>query len=149
MSMAHIMELEQELNQQLHADERMLLDYQIRFWKHKAWRAEQQKERIELERKEANKFVEKYKIIPQEKLDQILLEMKNEELIQAKKLAEVHMDAIGIIQFRRLSSEIDLIECIDKKIKTWKEVASNYKYYIPEEDSQTSESESESINGEN
>jgi len=72
MSEQQLAELEFELSQQVGADERMLLNYEARFWKHRAWRAEQQRDRAELARKEAEVLLEKYKGIPQEKLDEFL-----------------------------------------------------------------------------
>jgi hypothetical protein len=72
MSEQEVAELEHELSQQIGADERMLLNYEARFWKQRAWRAEQQRDRANLARKEAEALIEKYKSIPEEKLDELL-----------------------------------------------------------------------------
>ena len=134
MSKQQLADLQSELSELVSPDERMLLEYEIRFWRQKAWRAEQQRDRAELARKEAEDMTEKYKAIPQEVLDRFLLELKEKELKQIKELASVHIYTIGLTNFRRLTSEADLLDTIDAKIKHWKDVAHNYRSYAMEDD---------------
>ena len=109
----------------------MLVDYEIRFWKQRAWRSEQQRDREVSARKAAEAMIEKYKDIPQEKLDTLLLEIKHQELIKAKTAAESYIRIIGLTNLRRLQSESDAIEKLDDRISFWKNVADNYYSYSP------------------
>jgi hypothetical protein len=127
-------ELENEISQLVSPGERMLLEYEIRFWKQKAWRAEQQRDRAELARKEAEDIAEKYKSIPQTVLDRVLLDIKMAELAEVKNAALVHMPSIGLTNFRRLNTKADLLENIDAKIKMWKDVVNNHRAYEMVED---------------
>lgn len=133
MSQQQLAELKEELSQQMCNDERMLLKYEARFWKHRAWRAEQQRDRAELARKEAQDIVERYKAIPEETLQKLLSDIKNIELLQVKKHAESHIGTIGLINFRKLervSEELDVSE----KIKFWKNVGEKHRSYGPQDD---------------
>lgn len=143
MSEQQLSDLEMELSQLVTPDERMLLEYEIRFWKQKAWRAEQQRDRAQLAQKKAEDINKKYKAIPQEVLDRFVLEVKEKELKEVKEAAYVHMPTIGLTNFRRLTSQADLLEDIDAKISMWKEVISNHRAYAPcdEEDEEGSESD--------
>ena len=76
MSQEELTELKLEPSQQVSSDERMILEYEARFWKQKAWRAEQQRERAETARKEAEEMTRKYKEIPEKRLEQLLNEIK-------------------------------------------------------------------------
>lgn len=134
MSEQEVAELELELSQQIGADERMLLNYEARFWKHRAWRAEQQRERADLAKKEAEAIIEKYKRIPQEKLDELLKQINNEALALAKKEAEMHVGTIGLTNFRRLTWDSEKIKCVDQRIAFWKNVAKNHQQYAPEDE---------------
>jgi hypothetical protein len=134
MSKQQLADLQSELSELVSSDERMLLKYEIRFWRQKAWRAEQQRDRAELARKEAEDMTEKYKAIPQDVLDRFLLELKEKELQSVKELASVHISTIGLTNFRRLSSEADLLDTMDAKIKHWKDVVHNYRSYAMEDD---------------
>lgn len=134
MSQQQIAELENEVSQLVSPGERMLLEYEIRFWKQKAWRSEQQRDRAEVARKEAEDMAEKYKSIPQAVLDRFVLDVKMEALAEVKKAALVHMPNIGLRNFRRLNANEDLLENIDDKIKMWKDVVDNYRAYEMEDD---------------
>ncbi|NDB82368.1 MAG: hypothetical protein EB127_06455 [Alphaproteobacteria bacterium] len=112
-------------------DERMILNHQVRFWKQKAWRAEQQRDRAILACKEAEAITEKYKSIPKEILDKLLQEAEQEELSIAKKNADVYMNTIGLVNFCKLEKSAELLESRLDKIKFWKNVSDNYTQYIP------------------
>ena len=112
-------------------DERMILNHQVRFWKQKAWRAEQQRDRAILACKEAEAITEKYKSIPKEILDKLLQEAEQEELSIAKKNADVYMNIIGLVNFCKLEKSAELLESRLDKIKFWKNVSDNYTQYIP------------------
>ena len=139
MSQQQLADLQLEMSQLITTDERMLLNFEIRFWRQKAWRAEQQRARAQEMQKEAEALAEKYKDIPQEKLDLVLNEIKEEALTSAKNEAEQRVGAIGLTNFRKLTWDSDAIECIDDKIKFWKNIAENYQNYRVEneEDSDT------------
>ena len=134
MSKQQLADLEMELSQLVTPDERMIMNYEIRFWKQKAWRAEQQRDRAEAAQKEAEAISEKYKAIPQNVLDRFVLEVKEKELKELKDAAYVHMPTIGLTNFNRLVSQADLTNDIDAKIKLWKEVVSNHRSYEPRDE---------------
>jgi hypothetical protein len=134
MSKQQLADLQSELSELVSPDERMFLEYEIRFWRQKAWRAEQQRDRAEVARKEAEEMTEKYKAIPQDILDRFLLELKEKELQMLKESASVYMPSIGIRNFRKLSSQADLLDNIDAKIKHWKNVVDNHNAYKMNDD---------------
>lgn len=129
MSQQELADLEQELSQQVSSDERMLLNYEIRFWKQKAWRAQQQRDRAEADQREAEELTKKYKAIPQGVLDKFLIDAKEKELKDVKQNASVHISTIGLTNFHRLSSQADLLDSIDAKINLWKDVITNHRLY--------------------
>ena len=140
MSQQQIEELDMELSQIVSPDERMLLEYEIRFWKQKAWRAEQQRDRAEVAQKEAEEITRKYKVIPQEVLDRFVLNVKEKELKEMKEAASAHIPIIGLTNFHRLSSQVELLDNIDAKINLWKDVVSNHRAYAPcDEESEEAE----------
>jgi hypothetical protein len=137
-------ELNSELSQLVSPDERMLLEYEIRFWRQKAWRAEQQRDRAEAARKEAEDIAEKYKSIPQEILDRVVLDLKEKELVLMKEAASVHLPSIGLTNFRRLSSQADMLENIDDKIKHWRKIIHNHAEYKMEDEEEEEEEDEHS-----
>lgn len=140
MSQQQLEELDMELSQIVSPDERMLLEYEIRFWKQKAWRAEQQRDRAEVAQKEAEEITRKYKVIPQEVLDRFVLNVKEKELKEMKEAASAHIPIIGLTNFHRLSSQVELLDNIDAKINLWKDVINNHRAYIPcDEESEEAE----------
>jgi hypothetical protein len=141
MSEQELAELEQQLSQQMSSDEKMMMNYEIRFWKQKAWRAQQQRDRAEVAQKKAEDMIQKYKAIPEDVLDKFLLEAKEKELKEIKEAASVHMTSIGLTNFRRLSSQADFLDTIDSKIKLWKDVISNYRAYAPCDEEEAEESD--------
>lgn len=136
-------DLKSELSQLVSPDERMLLEYEIRFWKQKAWRAEQQRDRAELAQKEAEDIAEKYKSIPQEILDSVILDLKQKELQRMKEAASVHLPTIGITNLHRLRSQADLLDNIDDKIKHWKDIIQNYRSYAIKDEEEEEEEDSQ------
>lgn len=143
MSEQQLAELDQELSQQMTSDEKMMMNYEIRFWKQRAWRAEQQRDRAEVAQKQAEDMIQKYKSIPEGVLDKFLLDAKEKELKEVKGAASVYMSTIGLTNFRRLSSRADLLDSIDAKINLWKDVISNHRSYAPcdEEEEEAEESD--------
>lgn len=143
MSQQELTDLEMELHPLVTSDERMVLNYEIRFWKQKAWRAEQQRDRAQLAQKEAEEIIKKYKIIPEEALEQLVLEIKQKQLREMKEAASVYIPTIGLANFCRLSSQADLLDNIDAKISLWKGVISNHRAYAPcdEDDEEGEESD--------
>jgi len=129
MSKQQLADLQSEISELVSPGERMLLEYEIRFWKQKAWRAEQQRDRAQLAQKEAEDISEKYKEIPQETLDRFVIEVKQRQLKDLKEAASVHMSTIGLTNFRRLCSQADILETIEAKIKMWKGVVENHQVY--------------------
>lgn len=115
MSKQQLAELQSEISELVSPGERMLLEYEIRFWRQKAWRAEQQRDRAELAKKEAEDIAEKYKAIPQYILERVALELKEKELEEIKGAASVHMPTIGLTKFRLLSSQADLLNTIEDR----------------------------------
>ena len=143
MSKQQLADLDSELSQLVSPDERMLLEYEIRFWKQKAWRAEQQRDRAEVARKEAEDIAEKYKSIPQEILDRVALDLKQNELQLMKEAASVHLPTIGITNFHRLKSQADLLDSIDAKISHWRDVIHNYRSYAMKDEEEDEDEDSE------
>lgn len=139
MSKQQLADLKSELSQLVSPDERMLLEYEIRFWKQKAWRAEQQRDRAEVAQKEAEDITEKYKSIPQDILDKVMLDLKEKELHNLKEAALVHLHTIGLTNFNRLRSQGDLLHSIDDKINHWKDVVRNHRSYAVNDEGEDSE----------
>jgi len=133
MSKQQISELDNEISQMVSADERALLEYEIRFWRNKAWRTEQQKDRAEAAQKEAEAIAEKYKSIPEGRLNALLDEINQEELVKARSEAEKRITLIGLSMFLKLSSDSESINGVDAKIRYWNNISENYRRYIPEE----------------
>lgn len=109
----------------------MLLEFEVRFWKQKAWRAEQQRDREIEKNKELEEIANKYKDFPKEILESLLLIMKKEELLNIQKEAEVHFKDIGLVNYLKLQREAAAIEDLDRQINFWKNVMVSYRQ--PEE----------------
>ena len=106
------------------ADEKMLMTFEIRFWKQKAWRAEQQRDREIAERKATELQYERIKGIPQEALDALLLKMKEEKVTLAKEEAG---KIIGYIPWVKYELEEKAINDVDDKLEFWTKLISYYK----------------------
>uniref|UniRef100_A0A6C0ANM2 Uncharacterized protein n=1 Tax=viral metagenome TaxID=1070528 RepID=A0A6C0ANM2_9ZZZZ len=105
-----------QLSQKELEDERMLMSFQIRFWKQKAWRAEQQRDREISTRKEAEKSLEYYKTIPSDLFDNLVNKIKEEECVKLKNEALSHL---GFYKWSIKCSEEKNILDIDTRIKFW------------------------------
>jgi hypothetical protein len=106
------------------ADERMYMAHTISFWKQKAWRAEQQRDREIAERKATEAQFERFKAIPQEALDALLLKMKEEKVAAVKKEAS---KIIGYIPWVKYELEEKTIQDVDAKLEFWTKLISYYK----------------------
>ena len=127
MSQQQMDELDAEkaqLTPQQMADEKMLMTFEIRFWKQKAWRAEQQRDREIAERKATDLQYERFKGIPQESLDALLLKMKEDKIAMAKEEAG---KIIGYIPWVKYEMEEKAIKDIDAKLDFWTKLISYYK----------------------
>jgi hypothetical protein len=109
----------------------MLLQFEVRFWRHKAWRAEQQRDREIEKNKELEEIAGKYKDLPKEILESLVLIMKKEELLNIQKKAEEHFKNIGLVNYLKLQRDAAAMEDLDKQIKFWKDVMVSYRQ--PEE----------------
>ena len=105
------------------ADEKMLMAYEIRFWRQKAWRAEQQKDREILARKEVEAKLERFKGLSQETLEEMSISLKNKDLTQVKSEAN---KLIGVSPWVKYLKEEELIKDLDAKIKFWIDLVAYY-----------------------
>lgn len=105
------------------ADEMMVMAYEIRFWKQKAWRAEQQRDRAIAETKRTEALYERFKEIPQEALDAIHLKIKEEKIATLKQEAS---KIIGYIPWVKYELEEKAIDDADAKIIFWTKLISYY-----------------------
>ncbi len=106
------------------ADERMVMAFEIRFWKQKAWRAEQQRDRAIAERKATELQYERFSGIPQEALDALMLKMKEEKVALAKEEAG---KIIGYIPWVKYELEEKAIPDVDAKLNFWIKLIDYYK----------------------
>ena len=105
------------------ADEKMLMAYEIRFWRQRAWRAEQQRDRANAERKAAEMKYEKFKDLPQESLDTLLNKIKEEKVVALKDQAS---KLIGYIPWTKYELEEKSMKDTDAKIDFWSKLISYY-----------------------
>ena len=105
------------------ADEIMIMKFEIRFWRQRAWRAEQQRDREIAERKATEAKYEKFKKIPEESLNEILNKMKEEQILTLKEEAN---KIIGILPWILYEQEEKLIQDLDAKITFWTKLISYY-----------------------
>lgn len=100
-------------------NEIMLMGYEIRFWKNKALRSEQQKDEAIKEKTKLELRLEKFNGITDEMIERLKLEMKKEELVALKIKARAIVDlSIWIKESRVEESILDL----DKKLEHWTRV---------------------------
>ena len=97
--------------------------YEIRFWRQKAWRAEQQKDREILARKEVEAKLERFKGLSQETLEEMSISLKNKDLTQVKSEAN---KLIGVSPWVKYLKEEELIKDLDAKIKFWIDLVAYY-----------------------
>jgi hypothetical protein len=126
MSQQQLIDLEAEralMTPQQLADERMLMAHEIRFWKQKAWRAEQQRDREIAERKAIEAQFERFKEIPQAALDALLIKMKEEKVAALKEEAS---KIIGYIPWVKYQLEEKSIADVNAKLEFWTKLISYY-----------------------
>jgi hypothetical protein len=105
------------------ADERMVMAFEIRFWKQKAWRAEQQRDREIAERKATELKYERFNEIPQEALDALLIKMNEKKIALAKEEAS---KIIGYIPWVKYELEEKAIVDVGAKLQFWTKLISYY-----------------------
>jgi hypothetical protein len=97
-------------------NEIMLMGYEIRFWKNKAIRSEQQRDQAIKEKALLEERLEKFKGVTDEMIERVKLEMKKEELntlrLKAKSL-------VNISVWMKASREEETIPDLDEKIRYW------------------------------
>lgn len=104
------------------ASERMMLTYQVRFWKQKAWRAEQQRDREIAERKALELRFKKYSEIPQKILEDAVRRAETQELTYLKEKA---VQALSFLLWSNKCREENEIETVGEKIKFWSKMLSS------------------------
>ena len=104
------------------ASERMMLTYQVRFWKQKAWRAEQQRDREIAERKALELRFKKYSEIPQKILEDAVRRAETQELTYLKETA---VQALSFLLWSNKCREENEIETVGEKIKFWSKMLSS------------------------
>jgi len=112
-----------ELSAEEKANERMLASFQIRFWKQRAWRAEQQRDREILAKKEAEAKLERFKGLSQENLEDMLCSLKTKRISEVKAEAEKIM---GLLPWLKAIRDEEAIEDLDAKLKFWSNTISYY-----------------------
>jgi len=127
MSVEQLAELESEkanLSPEDIACERMFMAFEIRFWRQKAWRTEQQRARITEEKRLLEEKYEKYKNIPEHYLDALINTIKEEKIESLKEEAKSIIEIIPWVKYDREAKEIP---DLDEKIKFWTSLISYYK----------------------
>jgi hypothetical protein len=125
MSQEQLAELEAEkakMTPEELASERMMLNYQVRFWRQKAWRAEQQRDREIAERKALELRFKKYSEIPQKILDDAIRTAETQELVYLKDRA---VQALPFLLWSNKCREENEIEAVGDKIKFWSNLLSS------------------------
>jgi hypothetical protein len=113
------------------SDEIMYMAFQIRFWKQKAWRAEQQRDREILARKEIEAKLDRFKGLTQENLEEMLTSLKKQELSKVKAEAS---KVIGVSPWVKYTKDEELIEGLDARIKFWTDLVNYYQKEWKDED---------------
>ena len=113
------------------SDEIMYMAFQIRFWKQKAWRAEQQRDREILARKEVEARLDRFKGLTQEHLEEMLTSLKKQELSKVKAEAS---KIIGVSPWIKYTKDEELIEGLDARIKFWTDLVNYYQKEWKDED---------------
>lgn len=113
------------------SDEIMYMAFQIRFWKQKAWRAEQQRDREILARKEVEARLDRFKGLTQEHLEEMLTSLKKQELSKVKAEAS---KIIGVSPWVKYTKDEELIEGLEARIKFWTDLVNYYQKEWKDED---------------
>ena len=103
------------------SDETMLMKFEIRFWKQRAWRAEQQRDQEIAARKATEVYLERYKGIPQESLDGLRLSLLTSDLARLKNTA---MQTLGLYQWTMKCQEESAVDGVQNKIHFWADIIS-------------------------
>ena len=112
-----------EISPEDQANERMLISFQIRFWKQRAWRAEQQRDREILARKEIESKLDRFKELTQEHIEEMLNSLKNKKIVILKAQAEKLM---GLLPWLKAIKEEEAHENLDAKVKFWRDLIDYY-----------------------
>ena len=94
----------------------MLMGYEIRFWKNKAMRSEQQRDMAMKEKALLEERLEKFHGITDEMIEGIKLQMKKEELNSVKLKAKA---LVNISVWMKATREEETISDLDEKIRHW------------------------------
>jgi hypothetical protein len=105
------------------SDEIMYMNFQIRFWKQKAWRAEQQRDREILARKEVEAKLDRFKGLTDEHLEELLTKLKTDKLTKVKAEAN---KIIGVCPWIKYVKEEAEMTDLDAKIKFWADLIIYY-----------------------
>ena len=97
-------------------NEIMLMGYEIRFWKNKAMRSEQQRDHAMKEKAVLESRLEKFDGITDEMIEHLKLEMKKEELASLKLKAKA---LVNISVWMKITREEETIPDLDEKIRYW------------------------------
>jgi len=126
MSTEQINDLEFEISQMTPEDREndyKLLQFQIRFWKQKAWRTEQQLGReVEL-RIALEKTLEKYKDVTED----ILVSIKKSKVEALKAEADSYFSKIGIVKWSIIKDTERNLKCLNDELVFWQNIVSIYK----------------------
>lgn len=113
------------------SDEIMVMAYEIRFWKQRAWRSEQQREREIIARKEAEAKLERFKGLTDQHLEDMLMTLKEHQLIKVKTQAG---KLIGVCPWVKYLNEEKDIKDLDARIKFWTDLVAYYEKEWKDED---------------
>jgi len=115
MSTEQLAELDQEVSQMdpsVREDELQLLSYKVRFWRQKAWRTEQQRDREVEARVQLEKSLEKYKYVTEEMLESI----NKQRLATLRVEIDGYFNKIGVLQWRKLCEQEQALVSLEDKI---------------------------------
>ena len=125
MSTGQLAELEQEVSQMdpdAREDELQLLSYKVRFWKQKAWRTEQQRDREVEARVQLEKTLEKYKYVT----DDMLEDINRQRLATLRLEIDGYFNRIGVLKWRKLCEEEQSLVSLEDKIALLQDAISDY-----------------------
>jgi hypothetical protein len=105
------------------ADERMVMLYEIRFWRNKAWRAEQQKDREIQERKEAEAKLSRFSGLSDAQLEEMRSSLKLKSIEQLKGEAS---KIIGVLPWLNYVKQEEAITDLSLKEKFWSDLLAYY-----------------------
>lgn len=106
------MDIEDDVTQA--ENEIMLMGYEIRFWRNKAIRSEQQRDQVIKEKALLEEKLEKFNGVTDEMIERVKLEMKKEEL---KTLRLKLKSLVNISDWMKATREEETISDLDEKIR--------------------------------